>query len=50
VALVPKEGVDVKPQTFYIGLKAKEQQGKKRWLVNYWAPRATVEVPALPDE
>jgi hypothetical protein len=50
VALVPKEGVDVKPQTFYIGLKAKQQGNKKRWLVNYWAPRATVEVPALPDE
>jgi hypothetical protein len=50
VALIPKDGANVRPQTFYIGLKAKQQGGKKRWLVNYWAPRATVEVPALPDE
>lgn len=50
VALLPKDGVNVKPQTFYIGLKAKTQGGKKRWLVNYWAPRAAVGVPALPDE
>ena len=50
VALVPKKGEDVKSQTFYIGLKSRKQGGKKRWLVNYWAPRATVEVPALPDE
>ena len=50
VALVPKEGEKVKPQTFYIGLKAQKQGGKKRWLVNYWAPRASVAVPALPDE
>ena len=50
VALVPKDGESVKPQTFYIGLKSREQGGKKRWLVNYWAPRASVGVPALPDE
>jgi hypothetical protein len=49
VALVPKEGENVKPQTFYIGLKAKKEGNKKRWLVNYWAPRASVEVPALPE-
>jgi hypothetical protein len=50
VALVPKEGSKVKPQTFYIGLKAKQQGNKKRWLVDYWAPRATVAVPALEGE
>ena len=50
VALVPKDGEEVKPQTFYIGLKSRKQGGKKRWLVNYWAPRATIGVPALPDE
>jgi hypothetical protein len=50
VALIPKEGEDIKPQTFYIGLKARNQGDKKRWLVNYWAPRSTIEVPALPDE
>ncbi len=50
VALLPKEGEEVKPQTFYIGLKNRKQGDKKRWLVNYWAPRASVGVPALPDE
>ena len=50
VALLPKEGEKVKPQTFYIGLRAREQAGKKRWLVNYWAPRSAIGVPALPDE
>jgi hypothetical protein len=49
VALVPKDGSGVKPQTFYIGLKAKDQGNKKRWLVNYWAPRSAVQVPALPE-
>jgi hypothetical protein len=50
VALVPKEGEKVKPQTFYVGLKSRNQGGKKRWFVNYWAPRSAVAVPALPDE
>jgi hypothetical protein len=50
VALVPKDGEKVKPQTFYIGLKSRQQGGKKRWLVNYWAPRSALPVPALPDE
>jgi len=50
VALVPKEGENVKPQTFYIGLKSRKEGDKKRWLVNYWAPRASVAVPAVPDE
>ena len=38
VALVPKDGAKVKEQTFFIGLKTRTQGGKKRWLVNYWAP------------
>jgi hypothetical protein len=49
VALVPKDGSDVKPQAFYIGLRATGQGAKKRWLVDYWAPRTTIEVPALPE-
>jgi hypothetical protein len=47
VALVPKEGSNVRPQTFIIGLKAKQEGNKKRWLVNYWAPREGTPVPAL---
>jgi hypothetical protein len=38
VALVPEDGAKVKEQTFFIGLKKRTQGGKKRWLVNYWAP------------
>lgn len=45
VALLPKDGVDVESQIFYIGLK----KAKGRWLVDYWAPRAIVEVPVVPD-
>ena len=51
VALVPKEGEEVKPQTFYIGLKSRKEGDKKRWLVNYWAPRSGIGVvPALDDQ
>lgn len=42
VALVPKKGADVKPQIFYIGLKKVDGQ----WLVDYWAPKAIVSLPA----
>ena len=42
VALVPKEGSEVKPQIFFIGLK--KVQG--RWLVYYWAPRSGVSIPS----
>jgi hypothetical protein len=41
VALVPKQGADVKPQIFFIGLK----KVKGKWMVNYWAPRAGVSIP-----
>jgi hypothetical protein len=41
VALVPKEGAEVKPQIFFIGLK----KVKGKWMVNYWAPRAGVSIP-----
>lgn len=41
VALVPEDGAEVQEQTFFIGLKTRTQGGKKRWLVNYWAPFST---------
>jgi hypothetical protein len=41
VALVPKEGANVKPQIFFIGLK----KVKGKWLVNYWAPYSTPSLP-----
>jgi hypothetical protein len=43
VALVPKDGTEVKPQIFYIGLKKVE--GK--WLVYYWAPRSGIAIPSV---
>jgi hypothetical protein len=50
VALVPKKGEDVKPQTFYIGLKTRKQGGKKRWLVDYWAPYSADTAGTFPPE
>lgn len=48
VALLPKTGSGVESQIFYIGLK-KVGAGEGRWLVDYWAPRAIVEVPVVPE-
>jgi hypothetical protein len=45
VALLPKEGAAVKPQTFYIGLK----KVKDDWLVYYWAPHGVIPVPVTGD-
>jgi hypothetical protein len=41
VALLPKDGSDVKGQIFWIGLK--KEDGK--WLVDEWSPRVVVAVP-----
>jgi hypothetical protein len=43
VALVPKDGSEVKPQIFYIGLK----KVKGEWLVYYWAPRSGIAIPSV---
>lgn len=48
VALLPKDGADVQSQIFYIGLK-KVGGANGRWLVDYWAPKAIVEVPVVPE-
>ena len=49
VLLLPKKGSTVKPQVFDIGLKTSGKGTKKNWLVNYWAPRTTIPVPAAID-
>ena len=49
VALLPEEKSKVKPQSFFIGLRPVGEGAKKKWLVDYWAPYASVEVPALPE-
>jgi hypothetical protein len=48
VALLPKDGAGVESQIFYIGLK-KVGGANGRWLVDYWAPKAIVEVPVVPE-
>ena len=46
VALLPEEGSEVKPQSFFIGLRPSGKAEKKKWLVDYWAPYASIPVPA----
>ena len=41
VLLTPKQGSEVPPTAFYIGMK--EVEGT--WLVDYWAPRTGIPVP-----
>ena len=41
VALLPRKGVKIKPQIFFVGLK--KHEGK--WLVYYFAPRSVIPVP-----
>ena len=45
VLLSPKEGAEVDPTAFYIGLKAVGKGKKQRWLVDYWAPHVGIPVP-----
>ncbi len=48
VALLPKTGVKIKPQIFYIGLK-RVGGVKGPWRVNYWLPRGRPELPTSRD-
>ena len=45
VALVPKDGANVKAQIFYMDLIRK----KGKWLVNAWVPRSAPQVPVAPN-
>ena len=46
VALLPKDGSSIKPQTFYLGLKRLPGlDGKRRWVVDNWVPLASTLVP-----
>jgi len=45
VALLPKTGTKIKPQTFYLGLKKVRTDGKEHWVVDSWVPRSTTLVP-----
>ena len=48
VLLSPKEGEEVEPQPFFIGLKAVGKGAKLKWLVDYWAPIVGIPVPQTP--
>ena len=48
VLLSPKEGEEIEPQPFFIGLKAVGQGAKLKWLVDYWAPIVGIPVPQTP--
>jgi hypothetical protein len=45
IALLPRDGADVKPLIFYMDLI--KQHGK--WLVNSWVPRSAPQVPLAPS-
>ena len=45
VALLPKKGVDFKPQIFFIGLKKVGTGASAEWKVHYWVPRVGIPVP-----
>jgi hypothetical protein len=45
VALLPKKGVDFKPQIFFIGLKKVGNGASAEWKVHYWVPRVGIPVP-----
>lgn len=50
VALLPTDDSEVEGQIFFIGLKKEAVSGEERWLVDYWAPRTIVEVPATGEQ
>jgi hypothetical protein len=49
VALLPRDGSQLKGQFFFIGLKKVGAGKSARWLVTYWAPRAITPVPVAGD-
>jgi len=45
LALAPKKGEKIKPQTFIMDLARVGAPGHKHWVVNYWAPYSVPQVP-----
>jgi len=45
VALLPRDGSQLKGQFFFVGLKKVGSGKSARWLVTYWAPRVIIPVP-----
>ncbi len=46
IALLPKEGTKVKPQLFFLRLRARGSGEDRRWLVDYWIPRGAALTPS----
>ena len=50
IALLPKDGAQIKPQTFFLGLKrVPGPDGTRHWVVDDWVPRASTLVPTPGD-
>jgi hypothetical protein len=45
IALLPKAGTKVKPQLFFLRLRARETGQSRHWLVDYWIPRGSAPTP-----
>jgi hypothetical protein len=45
IALLPKPGAKVKPQLFFLRLRARGTGAGRRWLVDYWIPRGAALTP-----
>jgi hypothetical protein len=45
VALLPKEGADIKSQIFFLGLKKVGKGENAHWLVDNWVPRGSALIP-----
>ena len=50
VALLPKDGSNVEGQIFFIGLQKDGTGEGAKWLVDYWAPRTIIPVPATGEQ
>jgi hypothetical protein len=46
IALLPKAGTKVKPQLFFLRLRARGSGEDRRWLVDYWIPRGAALTPS----
>ncbi len=46
IALIPKAGTKVKPQLFFLRLRARGSGNDRRWLVDYWVPRGAALTPS----
>lgn len=46
IALLPREGTNIKPQLFFLRMRARGSEPNVRWLVDYWVPRGAALTPS----